>query len=170
MLESNLQNHRSALYRYLFRFTGDEDLAEDSLQETFERIYRYYHTFNPERASFYTWAARIARNIHFRHRQKNCNLPPLYLEDLPPLREPRAVNGEILEGEMLAEEIRQVVFRLPEPERSIILIKQIGKVGLKETAAELQLSTRSVSRRLLRALSLIRGELGKLGISAKIFD
>src|SRR6202023_4309509 len=53
-----VERHSRALFRLAFRMTGNEQDAEDMVQETFLRAYRRIGNFD-ERASFGTWLYRI---------------------------------------------------------------------------------------------------------------
>src|ERR1051325_501590 len=55
------ERHSRALFRLAFRMTGNEQDAEDVVQESFLRAYRQLSKFD-ERASFGTWLYRIATN------------------------------------------------------------------------------------------------------------
>jgi len=52
---------RLPLFRYLLRRTCSRSHAEDALQETFLRVYKYRSSYAPERA-FKPWIFRIATN------------------------------------------------------------------------------------------------------------
>jgi len=56
-----VERHGRALFRLAFRMTGNEQDAEDVVQESFLRAYRQLAKFD-ERASFGTWLYRIAAN------------------------------------------------------------------------------------------------------------
>src|SRR4051794_11324667 len=56
-----VERHSRALFRLAFRMTGNEQDAEDVVQESFMRAYRQLAKFD-ERASFGTWLYRIATN------------------------------------------------------------------------------------------------------------
>src|SRR5262252_1374476 len=56
-----VERHSRALFRLAFRMTGNEQDAEDVVQESFLRAYRQLGKFD-ERASFGTWLYRIAMN------------------------------------------------------------------------------------------------------------
>lgn len=73
LIEGCLSNDRSAqneLYRELLpylnlvcqRYLHDDHQRKDVLQETFIRIFRHLEQFDVQRASFKTWATRIAIN------------------------------------------------------------------------------------------------------------
>ena len=58
------------LLNFLHYRTGDRDLAEDLLADTFERVLRAQHRFNARRGSEKTWLYTIALNVlrdHLRH-------------------------------------------------------------------------------------------------------
>src|SRR5260370_7243667 len=56
-----VERHSRPLFRLAFRMTGNEQDAEDIVQETFLRAYRRIGKFD-ERASFGTWLYRITVN------------------------------------------------------------------------------------------------------------
>lgn len=63
------EEHARPLLNFLHYRTGDRDLAEDLLADTFERALRARRRFNPLRASEKTWVYTIALNLlrdHFR--------------------------------------------------------------------------------------------------------
>jgi RNA polymerase sigma-70 factor (ECF subfamily) len=56
-----VERHSRPLFRLAFRMTGNEQDAEDIVQDTFLRAYRRIEKFD-ERASFGTWLYRITVN------------------------------------------------------------------------------------------------------------
>lgn len=56
-----VERHSQSVFRLAFRMTGNEQDAEDLVQETFLRAYRQLGKFDG-RASFGTWLYRIAAN------------------------------------------------------------------------------------------------------------
>src|SRR5262252_4990794 len=56
-----VERHSRALFRLAYRMTGNQQDAEDVVQESFLRAYRQLDKFD-ERASFGTWLYRIAAN------------------------------------------------------------------------------------------------------------
>ncbi len=56
-----VERHSRAVFRLAYRMTGNEQDAEDMVQETFLRAYKQLHRFDG-RASFGTWLYRIAAN------------------------------------------------------------------------------------------------------------
>src|SRR5437870_6308546 len=56
-----VERHSRSLFRLTFRMTGNQQDAEDVVQESFLRAYKQLGKFD-ERASFGTWLYRIAMN------------------------------------------------------------------------------------------------------------
>jgi RNA polymerase sigma-70 factor (ECF subfamily) len=55
------------LYLFFYRMTGEREISQDLVQNVFERMLRYRHTFTGE--GFITWMYHLARNAgadHFR--------------------------------------------------------------------------------------------------------
>src|SRR5262249_15613912 len=56
-----VEQHSRAIFRLAYRTTGNEEDAEDVVQETFLRAYRQLDRYEA-RSSFSTWLYRIASN------------------------------------------------------------------------------------------------------------
>lgn len=56
-------NYSAALYGLLLRMVKDEMVAQDLLQETFVKIWRYADRYDPKKGTLFTWTASIARNL-----------------------------------------------------------------------------------------------------------
>ena len=74
-----VERHSRPLFSLAFRMTGNEQDAEDVVQETLLRAYRKIEKFD-ERASFRTWLYRITVNcsldlVRARKRRSECSGP-----------------------------------------------------------------------------------------------
>ncbi len=56
------QNYADALYGVIKKVITDEDVAQDVLQETFVKIWRYAKKYDPTKAKLFTWLYRVAYN------------------------------------------------------------------------------------------------------------
>ncbi|MBT8177888.1 MAG: sigma-70 family RNA polymerase sigma factor [Eudoraea sp.] len=72
--------YSGALYGVIIRMCKEETLAQEILQDTFVKVWRQIHTYDPERGRFYTWAYRIARNTTLNALRKQKKL--IQTEDL----------------------------------------------------------------------------------------
>tara|TARA_B100001248_G_scaffold262728_1_gene261736 strand:- start:9318 stop:9932 length:615 start_codon:yes stop_codon:yes gene_type:complete len=57
-----VKRHQKPLFQFIIRYTRNENLAEDIVQDAFIRAYTKIHTFE-ERAAFKSWLYRIALNL-----------------------------------------------------------------------------------------------------------
>ncbi|GGZ82258.1 RNA polymerase sigma factor [Algibacter mikhailovii] len=56
------ENYADALYGVIQKIISDEDTAQDVLQETFVKIWRYAKKYDANKAKLFTWLYRIAYN------------------------------------------------------------------------------------------------------------
>ena len=92
--EALITRHRAAIEAYAQATCGNRWLAEEAVQETFVRAWKYLHTYGGT-GSFEGWLIRICRNVivdlanrsepvsdelgHLDHTQPADNTPELYL-------------------------------------------------------------------------------------------
>ena len=56
------ENYSSALYGVILKITINEAIAEDALQESIIKIWKYAKKYDAKKAKLFTWMYRIARN------------------------------------------------------------------------------------------------------------
>lgn len=56
------ENYADSLYGVIQKVISDEDTAQDVLQETFIKIWRYARKYDASKAKLFTWLYRIAYN------------------------------------------------------------------------------------------------------------
>jgi RNA polymerase sigma-70 factor (ECF subfamily) len=61
-LDELMRRYKQSLFYFVTRYTRDEDLSYDIVQETFFRVYNKAETFNPA-YKFKTWLYQIALNL-----------------------------------------------------------------------------------------------------------
>ncbi len=160
------EEYRVRIYRYLLKHSGNADVAEDLTQDVFLKIFNARDSFDPDKGTFSAWAYRIAHNtfLNFIKKTEHSRRDQAYEGDMEQFSSPAQGHANEVEGEMLLSEIKAAILCLPEPERSVLYNKEIAKKTLEETARELDLSVRTISRRLLSAYELVREELKKRSI------
>lgn len=161
-----VKKYQGYLYRLMLRACHHPQDAEEVASEAFVRAYERLRQFEG-RSSFVTWLGRIATNLCFRRREK-AELPSVSLEARA--REEEGRPGDVLpaegptpEQEALREELRQMlrtaVAELPEPDRSVIRLRDIEEYSAAETAAETGLTVSAVKARLHRTRARLRERL-----------
>ncbi len=62
-LKTLYQRFHVHIFNFIRRYTGNRELAQDLLQETFTRIWFAAHTFDQKKGNFKSWLFTIALNI-----------------------------------------------------------------------------------------------------------
>ena len=63
ILKAWFQENDGDLFRFLYKMSGDQDLAKDIMQETFIRAYLKFHLFDSARGTLKNWLFRVALNL-----------------------------------------------------------------------------------------------------------
>ena len=155
-----------ALYRGALRMTGSREEAEDLVQETFLRAYRFRHQFQPG-TNFKAWLFKIQTNI-FRSRYRKLWNSPQSLEDTedfylyqhlgpdtPPGDDPAA---DVLD-KLGVEEVRNAIEDLPPVYRAAVLLTDVEGFSYKETADILDIPVGTVMSRLHRGRQRLQKKL-----------
>jgi RNA polymerase sigma-70 factor, ECF subfamily len=156
------------VYRVALKILGDDQDAEDVLQETYIKAFRALPDFEG-RSSLTTWLYRIAVNEALMMVRKRKPQAISIEEDSQTDSEIESDGMEIMdfcclpEGELLSSESRrfldQAVQNLPETLRVVFVMRDLEGFSIQETAETLNLSENNVKTRLLRARLRLRQEL-----------
>jgi RNA polymerase sigma-70 factor (ECF subfamily) len=149
--------HRPAVVRYLARYTGDPDLAEDLAQETFVRLRdRPPDDRSEPRRWLFTVATNLARDAH-RVTRRRGELMRERMDRLPvgdPAPDPRTA----VEREETATRVRAALAALSQRDRTILLMREEG-FSHREIADAVGTTTKSVGTLIARALDKMAGAL-----------
>lgn len=155
--ESLYEAHRPALVRYLARFAGDPDLAEDAAQEAFVRLAERPPAREENlRAWLFTVATRIAVD-QTRARRRREGLLEAGPDD-PALGDPPDAPDEALDRARIRRRVRAALDTLDEKERTVLLMREEG-FAHKEIAAAVGTTTGSVGTMIARALKKLADRL-----------
>jgi RNA polymerase sigma-70 factor (ECF subfamily) len=155
-----------ALYRGALRMTRNREEAEDLVQETFLRAYRFRDQFQPG-TNFKAWLFKIQTNLfRSRYRRQWNNSQSLddteefYLyqhlgPDNPPGDDPAA---EVL-NRIGVEEVRKAIEELPPAYRAAVLLTDVEGFSYKETADILEVPVGTVMSRLHRGRQRLQTKL-----------
>ena len=156
------------IYRVAYQILGDEQDAEDVLQETYIKAFHSLPNFEG-RSSLTTWLYRIAVNEALMMVRKRKPQTVSVEENNTFDAEAESESMQIVdfcclpEGELLSSESRrfldQAIQNLPDTLRVVFVMRDIEGLSIEETAEALGLSESNVKTRLLRARLRLRQEL-----------
>jgi RNA polymerase sigma-70 factor (ECF subfamily) len=167
--DSLMRRYHGPLRRLLRAMLHNDSDAEDILQETFLRSYRFLHRFDPERP-FGPWLMRIGANL-----ARNCLKRRATRVEVP-LDAADSEEDETFEGEWMADprafsevEHRELIARtrkamesLPEEQRVVVEMRILGEMSYREIAAALDIPIGTVMSRLNRGRRQIQAVLADL--------
>jgi len=165
-----VERHSRNVYRLAYRMTGNQQDAEEVVQEAFLRAYQKLSQF-ASRANFGTWVYRIAANYAIdRMRQRksedsNRQQPARQTEegaevdlmstvpDSAPSPERLAQSGQ------LAVQMRLALSQLTPAERTAFVMRHWGGSGIEEIADALKSSTSAAKNTVFRSVQKLRKAL-----------
>lgn len=164
-----VRRHQRPLYNFALRQVGVASTAEDIVQDAFVRIVQGAAGFQ-EHARFTTWAYTITRNLcidHLRRRahRRHASLDaasgpgsdPAPLGERVPASAPGADRAAI--GRELQARIAAAVEALPDDQREVFLLRQVGELPFKEIAAVVGVPENTVKSRMRYALERLQAAL-----------
>ncbi len=151
------EEHASRLYGFLAYRTGNQALAEDLLQETFERVIRSRHRFDPRRGSERRWLYTIALNLLRDHARRQTHEDRL-------LRHVSAGESESESDPGLAavesrDGMRRALATLSDDEREALALRFGADLKLRDIAKVLGDGESAVEGRIYRAMRKLHTKL-----------
>lgn len=149
------------LLAFFARRTGDGGAAENLLQETFLKVFRYWHTYDRSR-QFSSWLFTIATNLYrdWVHAQP---APSLSVRESDGVAREATEPHAAAEARDAQEAVRRAVLALPEKYRTVLLMKHYRNLRYREMALELGINEGTVKSRLNTAAGLLRERLEREG-------
>ena len=144
--------HLPALYRTARQLVGVES-ADDLVQETFLRAWKYFETFDPT-TNCRAWLFRILRNVWIsRWRKKRLELPLVDTgeEQIEPYYD---WEGEVLRGELSAD-MERALSELPSDYRLAVLLADVEECAYEEIARIRECPIGTVMSRLNRGRRML---------------
>lgn len=166
--EDTAMDHTDALYRTALRMTKNEKDAEDLVQETLLKAYRFFDRFEPG-TNIKAWLFKIMMNIFINdYRQKSKKPTSMSYEDVDDnylyhqlkFSKTDAVDPEqALFNRILDDDVKRAIEELPDDFRIVVVLAFLEEFSYQEIAeiAGLQLGT--VKSRLHRGRKLLQKSL-----------
>ncbi len=144
---------KGPLYQFVFRYTNNEQLSIDIVQDSFEKLQRKIHQYNPEKGKLKTYLFQIAYNTMITKVKRQNRLRAL----LPFLAEDIKVAHRENYEEKWA--VQAAIESLPEDLRVVVLLMYYHDLTQKEISSILNIPVGTVKSRLHRALQKLKMEL-----------
>ncbi|MHB2018599.1 MAG: RNA polymerase sigma factor [Candidatus Xenobia bacterium] len=162
------RQYGSFVYNVAFRLTGRKAEAEDIVQETFVRVYRFFHQFRG--TSLKAWLFRIVTNEFFtrtQRRKKEQHVPLEWEDDKGNRLETILTDSTLdpstlIEQHDLEEDVQLALNAVPEHFRVALILRDIQCLSYEEVARALNVPVGTVRSRLSRARQMFKNRLHQI--------
>jgi len=158
-----VSRHKDALTNFAFRFLNDWDDCNDVVQETFVRVFRNKHSYEPI-AKFSTWLYTIASNLAKTHLRKR-KLRRLVTfgsgrtresDFVLELQDESSRADKRVESSIIQDLVGRALASLPTKYREVIVLRDVQELSYEEIAAVTGLNIGTVKSRINRARSQLK--------------
>jgi RNA polymerase sigma-70 factor, ECF subfamily len=158
--EALVRRHRTPVFSFLLRLTGDSGRAEDLCQDAFLKVVRAAEGWE-ERARFRTWLFAIARNLAVDESRRMAFRRAESLDDPSDGPAPdRAADAALLRPKLEA-----ALAALPPEQREVFLLREHAGLRFAEIAEVTGTPENTVKSRMRYALEGLRVALEALGVT-----
>src|SRR3989441_3831790 len=160
-----VERHSIRLFQLVYRMTGNEQDAEDVVQETFLRAYTQLNRFE-SRAGFGTWLHRIAANCSLdllrKRKRRDQLVDPVELEAEEPIPN-LASHAPPQDDQVFHLEVRQkveaVMEQLTPMERTAFVLRHFEGRSIEEIGRALGTGPSATKQSIFRAVQKMRRAL-----------
>ena len=156
--------YKEQLINYVYTFVGDKSDAEDIVQDTFVKIYRFKQSYK-NIAKFSTWIYTVAGNLaksELRKRKRQQLYPISSLNNGDnefEAVETRINSDEMTDSSVKKDLIKKAIMTLPEHYQDVIRMREIENLSYEEIASLTKLPIGTVRSRINRARIRLQNKL-----------
>lgn len=160
------ERYERAVYRYAYHMLGNADEADDIKQDAFVKAFRTIPGFRGD-CSLLTWLLKVTGNLcRDRHKSQARRGETAILPELEATLFDTSERGsdpaKQAERKYLRGAVHKVLGGLPEPQRELIILRDLEGLSYQEIADVLGCSVASVKLRLFRARRSFKDRMGSL--------
>jgi RNA polymerase sigma-70 factor (ECF subfamily) len=165
--EELVRRHRRCVLNIAYKFTADENSAEDIAQEVFCRIWEHRKTYTPT-AKFSTFLYRVTTNFCISEYRSYKRRQEVHIEmrddettyfDLPSKEEIPYVEMEKTE---LAAKVKSAIASLPESQRIALILCKYENLPYSQIAEVMGTTVEAVKSLLVRAKATLREKFSRI--------
>lgn len=164
--ESEFMPHIDSLYNFAYRLVYDEDDANDLVQETYLKAYRFFESYEPG-TNAKAWLFRILKNSFINDFRKKSKQPAkvdynevesYYNSDETEADATVDLRSQTVQ-DMIGDEVAMALNALDVDFRTIIILSDLEGFKYEEMAKILDIPIGTVRSRLHRARNLLKDKL-----------
>ena len=171
--EDIAMEHLDSLYSMAIRLVFNKEAAEDLVQETYLKAYRFFDTFQ-KGTNIKAWLFKILRNTFINKYRKTVNLPSeIFYEDVESVNSNLSYKQEsdsaeltdTLEtkyndlGNLMEDDVKRAIDSLPIEYKEAILLSDVEELSYSDIAEITNVPIGTVKSRLNRGRKLLQKSL-----------
>jgi RNA polymerase sigma-70 factor (ECF subfamily) len=151
-----VEKHSRSVFRLAYRMTGNEEDAEDIVQETFLRAYKQLNRYE-SRSSFSTWLYRIAANcsvdlLRARKVRQPVELPETLADSALPA-------DRFVYSSQVQQRVSEAMNELTGQERTAFVLRHFEGQSIDEISTALGIGCNAAKHSIFRAVQKLRRAL-----------
>ncbi|MEX0927831.1 MAG: sigma-70 family RNA polymerase sigma factor [Balneolales bacterium] len=158
--------HLDAMYNFALRLTANPDDAEDLVQESIVKAFRFFNSYE-QGTNARAWLFRIVKNSFINDFRKQSKHPykvdynevDSYYESVRSEQSDTTDLQSILFRDLLDDDITRALANLPEDFRIVVVLSDIEEFTYEEIANMLDVPIGTVRSRLHRGRNLLRKKM-----------
>lgn len=163
---TEMMPHLDALYNFALRLTTDPTDAEDLVQDTIVKAFRFFNSYE-KGTNAKAWLFRILKNSYINNYRKKSKQPhqvdydevSTYYETVRSEQSDTTDMEDIMYREMLDDQVTRALEKLPEDFRTVVLLCDVEGFTYEEIANMLDVPIGTIRSRLHRGRNLLRTAL-----------
>ncbi len=164
--EEEIIPHLDALYNFALRLTSDPNDAEDLVQDTIVKAYRFFSSYE-KGTNAKAWLFRILKNSYINNYRKQSKQPnqvdydevATFYETIRAERTDTSDLEDRMFRELIDDDISNALEELPEDFRTVVLLCDVEGFTYEEIANMLDVPIGTIRSRLHRGRNLLKAEL-----------
>jgi len=155
------EHYSPALYNIILRIVQSDEIAEETLQDSFLKIWDNFSKYNPEKGRLFTWMVRICRNLAIDKIRSSQFKKGNRTESIPD----SVYNSDSLSEELYTSDpgLRKVVSKMDDKTRVLIELLYFKDYTQREVSDKLDIPLGTVKSRSRKAIQVLRQVLGNEG-------
>ncbi len=167
MFEGLIRDTHKQAYGLAYRLTGNPSEAEDLVQESFVRAFRFFDKYD-DRLPFTSWLYRIISNTHIDLIRRKGRLKTTSLDNSGPegtttwdVADEESSPDRELMNDSMAEPVQKALLSMNEDFRTAVILADVEGMAYEEVAEIMKTSVGTVRSRIHRGRKQLRDHLLK---------
>jgi RNA polymerase sigma-70 factor, ECF subfamily len=164
--EEEVVPHLDALYNFALRLTSDPNDAEDLVQDTIVKAYRFFSSYE-RGTNAKAWLFRILKNSYINNYRKKSKQPnqvdydevATFYETIRAERTDTSDLEDKMFRDLIDDDISSALEELPEDFRTVVLLCDVEGFTYEEIANMLDVPIGTIRSRLHRGRNLLKSQL-----------